>query len=74
MTLAGLLIAFVALVLVALLWSPIAALVIVVLALLGQGLCALTGVGGERFFSGSAGRQGRTGASTAPVRHRHRHP
>jgi hypothetical protein len=56
------LIALVALALLALLWSPIAALVIVMTALIGYGLCELIGEGGERFFSGSG-----------TVRHHHHH-
>lgn len=62
MTLGRPLIALVALVLVALLWSPIAALAIVVIALVGYGLCELIGEGGERFFIGSG------------TSRRHRHP
>lgn len=51
----------VALALLALVWSTIAMLVMVALALLGYWLYELIGVGGERFFSGGG-------------THRHRHP
>jgi hypothetical protein len=51
----------VALALLAFVWSTIATLVIVALALLGWWLCELIGVGGERFFNGGG-------------THRHRHP
>jgi hypothetical protein len=64
MTLARSLIALAALALVAWLWSPIATLAIVVLALVGYGLCELVGEGGERFFTGSGSGVGR----------HHRHP
>jgi hypothetical protein len=62
MTLGRPLIALVALALLAVLWSPIAALVIVTAALVGYALCELIGEGGERFFSGGSSSR------------RHRHP
>jgi hypothetical protein len=64
MALAPLFVAFAALAIIALAWSPIAALAIVVAALAGRVLCGLIGVGGERFF---------TGSGTAAARHHHLH-
>jgi hypothetical protein len=56
MTHGPLVIALAALAIIAVAWSPIAAVVIVVLVLVGYGLCKLIGEGGERFFTGSGHR------------------
>ena len=56
--------ALAALAIITLVWQPIVALAIIVVALAGRGLCRLIGVGGERFFIGSG---------TGTARHHHLH-
>jgi hypothetical protein len=62
MALAPLIVVVAVLATIAVVWSPIAVLAIVVVALAGRLLCGLTGPCGERFFIGGG----------ADATHRHR--